>query len=547
MATEFTPSVYSLVSKPLPSNSRPSATLGEQAETEDLISQLFDLTADPNVLVSEHGKRYSGLRKQEHTQFLASNFFQLPGKFVSLDASRPWLVFWTVHSLDLLGVALDQGTKDRVVSTLLHFLSPKGGFAGGPANSQIPHLLPTYASVCSLAIAGNDSPTGGWKDLAVARQSIYEFFMRCKRPDGGFVVCEGGEVDVRGTYCLLVVATLLDIITPELLHNVDKFVSACQTYEGGFACASFPFPSVVPSTSALPTSEPSCRVSMAEAHGGYTSCSLNSHFLLTSVPLPSFPLSIDANAALRWTVLQQGEPIEGGGFRGRTNKLVDGCYSWWVGGGAPVAEELVRREKSRKVKKSRIEVFEEEKQGDWEDVPPIPPIFNRVALQEFTLVAAQQDPGSTGGLRDKPGKRPDQYHTCNNLSGLSIAQHKMSHSPSTVSSNRLKFDASKGLPAVKPVAPGGGWKNEDERQNARREIWANALGWIEEEGGEIIVGGKDNRVVEAVHQLFLLPRELSSAVIKENLIIFWEPCMVKFAKPSSLWAKQFSYRKVKCA
>ena len=21
-----------------------------------------------------------------------------------------------------------------------------------------------------------------------------------------------------------------------------------------------------------------------------------------------------------------------GGFRGRTNKLVDGCYSWWVGG-----------------------------------------------------------------------------------------------------------------------------------------------------------------------------------------------------------------------
>lgn len=52
----------------------------------------------------------------------------------------------------------------------------------------------------------------------------------------------------------------------------------------------------------------------------------------------------------------------------------------------------------------------------------IPPLFNRgssyvndvgllldllcsiVALQEFTLVAAQQDSGSTGGLRDKPGK-----------------------------------------------------------------------------------------------------------------------------------------------
>ena len=28
----------------------------------------------------------------------------------------------------------------------------------------------------------------------------------------------------------------------------------------------------------------------------------------------------------------QGVPVEGGGFRGRTNKLVDGCYSWWNGG-----------------------------------------------------------------------------------------------------------------------------------------------------------------------------------------------------------------------
>jgi protein farnesyltransferase subunit beta len=28
----------------------------------------------------------------------------------------------------------------------------------------------------------------------------------------------------------------------------------------------------------------------------------------------------------------QGAEIELGGFKGRTNKLVDGCYSWWVGG-----------------------------------------------------------------------------------------------------------------------------------------------------------------------------------------------------------------------
>ena len=158
---------------------------------------------------------------------------------------------------------------------------------------------------------------------------------------------------LRGTYCLLIVATLLDILTPELLHNVDKFISACQTYEGGFACSAYPFTS--------------SRAAMAEAHGGYTSCSLLAHFLLNCVKphsTPSsleddFPSRIDVNAALRWSVLMQGEAIEAGGFKGRSNKLVDGCYSWWVGGGFPVLEELARRERAEK--RAREEQKEEEK------------------------------------------------------------------------------------------------------------------------------------------------------------------------------------------
>ena len=167
------------------------------------------------------------------------------------------------------------------------------------------------------------------------------------------------ELTSRGTYCLLVVATLLDILTPELLHNVDKFISACQTYEGGFACSAFSF--LPGSTTALPVK--ASTASMAEAHGGYSSCSLNSHFLLSSIQSPSptstlgagFPAKIDVEAAVRWSVLMQCEAIEAGGFKGRSNKLVDGCYGWWVGGGFPVVEELLRR-------------------GTGQDVPPL---FNR--------------------------------------------------------------------------------------------------------------------------------------------------------------------------
>jgi protein farnesyltransferase subunit beta len=36
----------------------------------------------------------------------------------------------------------------------------------------------------------------------------------------------------------------------------------------------------------------------------------------------------------------QGSEVELGGFKGRTNKLVDGCYSWWVGGAFGLLEAL---------------------------------------------------------------------------------------------------------------------------------------------------------------------------------------------------------------
>ncbi|CAD6571867.1 MAG: CAAX farnesyltransferase (FTase) subunit beta [Tremellales sp. Tagirdzhanova-0007] len=479
MFTILCPSSYELPQTGLPTNSHPTATSTEQSETEQLIADLLSLTGPDGSSDDINARAAITLRKQEHNVFLASTLFRLPAGFVMLDASKPWLLFWTAHSLDLLGIALDQGTKNRsrAISTLLHYQSPLGGFAGGPSNTQLPHLLPTYASISSLAILGNATAGGGWEEVAANRQATYDFFMRCKRPDGSFVVCEGGETDVRGTYCLLVVATLLDLLTPELVHNVDTFISGCQTYEGGFACSAYPFEA--------------SRAAMAEAHGGYTSCSLLAHFLLTSINtaasgsiLPTdFPSKIDVDAAVRWSVLMQGEAIEAGGFRGRSNKLVDGCYSWWVGGGFPVLEELARRELM-----TRRGSPEEELDHS------APPLFNRVALQEYVLVAAQREAGSSGGLRDKPGKRSDLYHTCNNLSGLSIAQHHIVHSPKLVASNRARFDPSKGMPAIKPTKPEGGWRSEDARQAVRREVWASALGWVERDEDEILIGGIDNRL-----------------------------------------------------
>jgi hypothetical protein len=59
--------------------------------------------------------------------------------------------------------------------------------------------------------------------------------------------------------------------------------------------------------------------------------------------------------------MQQASAIEGGGFRGRTNKLVDGCYGWWVGGLFAVLESLVRGEDDSEEK------MDSSADGEWED------------------------------------------------------------------------------------------------------------------------------------------------------------------------------------
>lgn len=45
----------------------------------------------------------------------------MPSGYVSLDASRPWLLFWTLHSLELLGALthLPLATAERCIDFLV--------------------------------------------------------------------------------------------------------------------------------------------------------------------------------------------------------------------------------------------------------------------------------------------------------------------------------------------------------------------------------------------------------------------------------------------
>ena len=189
---------------------------------------------------------------------------------------------------------------------------------------------------------------------------MYALFMSLKQPDGSFVVSKNAEVDVRAVYAVLVTATFLDMLTPELVANTASFIASTQTYEGGFASASAPY--YISNDPFL--DEP--RPPLGEAHGGYAGCAIASWVMLEPFMKegPKPPLSIPK--FLRWLVWMQGEPSEFGGFKGRSNKLVDNCYSWWCGGSLSIVESLLdSREETGDEQQPQEENTENEE--DWED------------------------------------------------------------------------------------------------------------------------------------------------------------------------------------
>lgn len=60
--------------------------------------------------------------------------------------------------------------------------------------------------------------------------------------------------------------------------------------------------------------------------------------------------------------------MELGGFKGRTNKLVDGCYSWWVGGCVVLIEGLLGIRSGKIENKTHHEDSKGGHDGEWDDV-----------------------------------------------------------------------------------------------------------------------------------------------------------------------------------
>ncbi|KAK3905205.1 terpenoid cyclases/protein prenyltransferase alpha-alpha toroid [Staphylotrichum tortipilum] len=354
---------------------------------------------DDAVAYNEHG--VPGLDRERHIRFLHQSLGRLPGRFVAADASRPWFLYWCLSAMAMLGEDVTS-YREAVIQTARSMQNEEGGFGGG--GRQLSHMATSYAIVLSLALVGGEEAYE-----VVDRKAMWKWLCSLKQPDGGFQVCLGGEEDIRGAYCGAVIISLLRLpldLTPEspaykedgsanLLTGVADYVRRCQTFEGGIS------------------GQPN-----AEAHGAYAFCALGCLALLDH-PSRSIQSYLDVPRLVAWLSSRQYAPE--GGFSGRTNKLVDGCYSHWVGGCFPLIEACLNSSGGNG--------------GDAADATTtttktttrLPPaedsLFSREGLIRYILCCCQ-DQTKRGGLRDKPGKMSDAYHSCYVLSGLSSAQHQ---------------------------------------------------------------------------------------------------------------------------
>lgn len=237
--------------------------------------------------------------RDNHVSYLKRGLFQsLPAAYSHLDCSRAWIVYWNVHPLRVMGVKLEYDEVIRAIRTLTAFRNKTGGFGGG--SNQLSHLAATYAAVNALVSLETEEALN-----AIDKDSMHEFLLSLKQTDGSYIMHEGGEVDVRGVYCALSVATICGIDDDKLKDNCIKWIVSCQTYEGGFG------------------GFPGC-----EAHGGYTFCAVAALVLLNGLE------ACNIKSLMRFLTNRQLS-FEGG-FSGRTNKLVDACYSFWVAGAFPI-------------------------------------------------------------------------------------------------------------------------------------------------------------------------------------------------------------------
>lgn len=242
--------------------------------------------------------------------------------------------------------------KDDCITYLRNRIGKEGVFSGFYLDN--PHVVTNYAVLMAIALIGMEE---GYK--LVDRQKTYKFLMSLKLPNGAFMTSRDMEYDLRSTFTAVLIAYEYNILTPELKEGVAEYVFSCVNEDGGFS------------------PRPGC-----ESHAGYVHSAIGILYLLNRLD------DINLNSVIRWIAERQMQ--FSGGFQGRPNKLVDSCYSWWIGSSSRIISEHLN----------------------------IEPFWNVEAMTDYLVRSAQ---ALSGGFRDHQPTSPNYFHTLYGLAGLCVS------------------------------------------------------------------------------------------------------------------------------
>ncbi|KAK5112911.1 hypothetical protein LTR62_003733 [Meristemomyces frigidus] len=373
----------------------------------------------------------------------------LPHQYTGNDSNRLYLAFFIIGALDLLG-ALDsvpsaEERRDHI-NWIYHCQHPDGGFRMWPGTDFGPratkdnalwdpaNIPATYFALVTLLLLEDD-----FKRLR--RRETLEWLPKMQRPDGSFgeTLIDGqieGGLDPRFGYCAAGIRYILRGLHtgPLALHgskvndmDVDSLVRCirlAEAYDGGIADLGF-----------------------HEPHAGYTFCSLGALAFIDRLEVssqsnstkptgPSSPNAVIAWLAYRQTELTDPDAgiesefamadheseanagvskisklqqrakvpahqtaenstgvtifdllVDGAGMSGRTNKVADTCYGFWVGASLHLMGQ--------------------------------PGLYDHAALRRYLLGKTQHP--ILGGFGKFPGDVPDLLHGYLGLAALGLS------------------------------------------------------------------------------------------------------------------------------
>nr|XP_009680895.1 PREDICTED: protein farnesyltransferase subunit beta-like [Struthio camelus australis] len=339
-----------------------------QTKVEDIVQEVF------NAYKSNHHTSQFVLQREKHFHYLKRGLRQLTEAYECLDASRPWLCYWILHSLELLEEPIPESV----------------------ASESEMESKRSHSGCCDVRAWGGWTLTGPSCPAGSCRKKLLEYLHSLKQPDGSFLMHVGGEVDVRWVGAA---EDGLPTLGSTSLGNASlPRCSRRGVYPGcgpaelrprwgpSRATARFKRPLCSPRAAVrsrlgpersggLDVARRPAEIGMGVSTGLWwwgMSCAR------LELPGAVIALATAPVCPLQHWVTSRQMRFEGG-FQGRCNKLVDGCYSFWQDG--PLSHRALHARGDAALSMTH-----------W--------MFDQSALQEYILLCCQCP---AGGLLDKPG------------------------------------------------------------------------------------------------------------------------------------------------